>query len=143
MNDVLHRLAVALLLIGGFVTAAQPLGSPDLGQFISSYGAAEPGPFAWSVTRHYQYMLVLIGLTLALSAFVPALRMSAISFALLTKAGFVVISLSANGPMEALTRLSSVEMSLLCILLAAGGVFLREAWQEARWHGMLRLRPEA
>jgi hypothetical protein len=125
MNDLLHRTAVALLFIGGLLTAAQ------------AFFSLEPAPAAWSVVRHHQFMLVLVGSALALSAFVPALRLSATGFALLAQVGFVAISL-ADGSIPS----GWAEAGLLATLLLAGGVFLREARQEARWDRMLPLRSE-
>jgi hypothetical protein len=124
MNDLLNRTAVALLFIGGLLTAAQ------------AFFGLEPAPAAGSVVRHHQFMLVLVGAALALSAFIPALRLTAIGFALLAQAGFVVISL-ADGAIPS----GWAEAGLLAALLA-GGVFLREARQEARWDRMLPLRSE-
>lgn len=130
MNDLLHRAAVTLLLVGGLLTAAQ------------AFFSLEPAPATWPMVRHHQFMLVLVGSSLALSAFIPALRLSAIGFALLAQAGFVVISL-ADGSVHTFAPSAWAEAGLIAALLLAGGVFLREAWQEARWNRMLPLRSEA
>jgi len=122
MHELLHRLAVALLLVTGALTACSPfaMGLPS-------------DPQAAGLLVHWQFMLVLLGTGLVIAAFVASWRLPAVAAAIITKGAFLVIS-----PNSAV-----LEAALLLLLLVAAIVFAREAWQEARWDRMLPLRPEA
>jgi hypothetical protein len=121
MHELLHRLAVALLMVSGTLTACSPfaIGLPL-------------DPLAASLLAHWQLMLVLLGTGLVIAAFVPSWRLPAAAAAIISKAAFLVISPSA----------AVLEAALLLLLLVAAAVFAREAWQEARWDRMLPLRSE-
>ena len=122
MHELLHRLAVALLMVSGALTVCSPfaIGLPL-------------DPHAASLLAHWQFMLVLLGIGLVIAAFVPSWRLPAVALAIASKAAFLVIT----------PGVAALEVALLLLLVLAGAVFAREAWQEARWHGMLRLRSEA
>jgi hypothetical protein len=60
----------------------------------------------------------------------------------MSKADFLVIWRTVP-ELAAFPGVAALEGALLLLLLGAAAVFAREAWQEARWHGMLPLRPEA
>jgi hypothetical protein len=121
MHELLHRLAVALLLLAGALTACSPfaIGLPL-------------DPQAAGLLAHWQFMLVLLGTGLAIAAFVPSWRLPALAAAIITKGAFLVISPDA----------AVLEAGLLLLLLVAAVVLGREAWQEARWDRMLPLRSE-
>jgi hypothetical protein len=122
MHELLHRLAVALLVVAGALTASSPfaMGLP-------------PDPQAASLLAHWQFMLVLLGTGLLIAAFVASWRLPALAAAIITKGAFLVISPDA----------AVLEAGLLLLLLVAAVALGREAWQEARWDRMLPLRPEA
>jgi hypothetical protein len=121
MHELLHRLAVALLVVSGALTACSPfaIGLPV-------------DPYAASLLAHWQFMLVLLGIGLVVAAFVPSWRLPAVAVAIASKAAFLVITPGA----------SALETALLLLLLVAAVVFAREAWQEARWDRMLPIRSE-
>jgi hypothetical protein len=122
MHELLHRLAVALLLLAGALTACSPfaIGLPL-------------DPQAAGLLAHWQFMLVLLGTGLVIAAFVTSWRLPALAAAIITKGAFLVISPDA-----------AVLDAALCLLLLVAAVVLgREAWQEARWDRMLPLHPEA
>ena len=121
MHELLHRLAVALLLVSGALTACSPF---SIGLPLE--------PHAAGLLAHWQFMLVLLGTGLVVAAFVPSWRLPAVAVAIVSKAAFLVISPGA----------AVLEVALLLLLLVAAVVFAREAWQEARWDRMLPLRSE-
>jgi hypothetical protein len=129
MSDVLHRIAVISLLICGLSAVGMALGGTWM---------APPGGDGWaSIVNHRNFMVLVLGASLVLAAVLPALRMPSIAMALLTKFAFLALNWGAADSafwLEAGTGLA---------LLAAGGIFLREAWQDARWHGVLPSRPGA
>jgi hypothetical protein len=86
---------------------------------------------------YHQYVLLLLALTLAAAAFVPAMRFPAVGAAVVVKAGFVAIALAAPGaPGSSLYA----ELALLAGLLATAALLLREWQREARWDGRIRGR---
>ena len=89
MHDLFHRAAVGVLLIVGVLTGQSPLAGLDL----SPAALADPGalPMLWQL----QLMLGLLGAGLVLAAFLPAWRPAAVGGAILSKAGFLGISLGA------------------------------------------------
>ena len=125
MNIHLHRLAIAALLLCGL------LGSLPVWQ-------ANPAELE---VQHRDLMLGLLSATLVLSAFVPRLRLPALIASVLSKLAFLAVAVTTGG-----TGLVSdqvfFESVLTAVLLVAGIVLWREARQDARWHGMLRLDPE-
>jgi len=93
-------------------------------------------PLVW----HRQLLLGVLGAGLVLSACVPVLRLAAAGAAILSKLGFLAISLTAAAPV---TSSQWLEALLLVLLAAAASVFAREALQQARWDGVLPLRQES
>jgi hypothetical protein len=122
MHELLHRLAVALLLVSSALTACSPFA---LGLPVE--------PHAAGLLAHWQFMLVLLGTGLFIAAFVPSWRLPAVAVAIMSKAAFLVI----------FPGTAALEAALLLLLLVAAVVFAREAWQEARWDRMLPLRSES
>ena len=122
MHELLHRLAVALLLLAGALTASSPFA---IGLPLDSQVAG--------LLAHWQFMLVLLGTGLVIAAFVPSWRLPALAAAIITKGAFLVFSPDA----------AVLEAGLLLLLLVAAAVLGREAWQEARWDRMLPIRSES
>ena len=129
MSDVLHRIAVTFLLISGLAAVGLAFG----GTWMSP-----PADGGWaSVVNHRNFMVLVLGASLVLATVWPALRMPSIAMSLLTKFAFLALNWGTADPafwLEAATGLA---------LLAAGAIFVREAWQDARWHGVLPSRPGA
>ncbi len=126
MQDLTHRFAVAILLICGFLSA---IVIPwDAGHAVEA--------------RQLQFILGLLGASLVLSAFVPALRLPAVGASVLCKVGYLVLLWDGDG-FARMSPIVWVEAVMLLALGAAAVVLMREAWQEARWHGMLPWHPEA
>lgn len=122
MHELLHRLAVALLLVAGVLTAGAPfaVGLP-------------PDPQAAVLLAHWQFMRALLGVGLVIAAFLPSWRLPAVAVALICKGALLVVS----------PQVSGVAAAVLPALVVAAAVLAREAWQEARWDRMLPLRTEA
>ena len=134
MHDLFHRAAVGVLLLVGVLTSQSPLAGIDV----------TPSPFADSsampVVLQLQLMLGLLGAGLVLAAFVPALRLAAIGGGILSKAGFLAISLTSGAGLSASQW---QDAGLLLLLVGAAVVFIHEARQQARWDGVLPSRQEA
>jgi hypothetical protein len=126
MNTHLHRLAIAALLLCGLV-GALPVWQ------------ANPAELE---VQHRDLMLGLLSATLVLSAFVPRLRLPALVASVLSKVAFLAVAVTTGSSAELVSQQVFFESALTAILLAAGVVLWREARQDARWHGMLRLGPE-
>ncbi len=122
MHELLHRLAVALLVVSGVLTACAPFA---IGLPVDSEAAG--------LLAHWQFMLVLLGTGLVIAAFTPSWRLPVVTAAIITKGALLVFSPSAV----------VLEAGLVLLLLIAAVVFAREAWQEARWDRMLPVRSEA
>lgn len=122
MHELLHRLAVALLLVSGILTACAPF---SIGLPLD--------PQAAGLLAHWQFMLVLLGTGLVIAAFAPSWRLPVVTAAIITKGAFLVFSPNA----------AALEAGLVLLLAVAAIVFAREAWQEARWDRMLPVRSEA
>lgn len=135
MHDSSHRLALAMLLLAGCLTLALALGA------AAGLEPARPAdglliPLAW----HRHLLAVMIGVGLVVAAFVPALRFAAAAMAIVDKASFLAVSLAAGIPLDARHGLDA---ALLLPLVAAVALLAHSARQEARWEGVLPLRPEA
>ena len=137
MHDLSHRAAIALLVVCGLLTALLP--AAVVHALPLGAGGELVPPL---VLQHWQFMTGLLGAGLVLAAFWPSLRLPAIGAAILSKAAFAAIAVLAgpagSGPLLAV----AVELAWAALLLAAGAVFLREARQDARWHGMLPFQQE-
>jgi len=135
MHELLHRTALtalaaagALVWISPWLAGSAPVAGPDLA------GLAP-------LLAQRQFMLGLLGAGLLLALALPRLRLAAIAAALASKLAFLAIAwglASVPGPLAVAADGASV-----ALLLFAGAVFLREAWQQARWDGMLPLRTGA
>ncbi len=123
MHELLHRLAVALLMVSGALTACLPLAALGL--------PVEPG--VAGLLAHWQFMVVLLGTGLVAAVFIPSWRLAAVAVAIVSKVAFLVISPGT----------STLEAGLLGLLVFAAAVFVRETWQEARWDRMLPQRSGA
>jgi hypothetical protein len=124
----LHRFGIAVLLLSGLL-GVLPLWDA-------------PNPAVIEV-QHREVMLVLLSATLFLSAFASKLRLPAIAASVLSKLGFIVVAVATTSGGEPISTQVWLEVLLTGALVAAGIVFAREAWQEARWNGMLRIRLES
>jgi hypothetical protein len=131
MHDLLHRVAIALLIFCGLLTTLSSVG------FEATHpGAAGAVPVL--LVRHWEFMMGLLGVGLLLSAAMPSLRLPAVGAAAASKAAFVVLALGSG--IAGGAEVATVEFVSLALLLVAAAVFLREQRQEARWHGMLPSR---
>ncbi len=131
MYELLHRFAIAVLLAGGALTA---------GVYPEIWLPA--GSAAAGLLAHRHFMLVLLGTSLMVAAVLPSWRLPVVAAAVMSKADFLLVWRSV--PHLAISPGPAVlEATLLLLLLGAAAIFAREAWQDARWHGMLPLRPEA
>lgn len=135
MHDSSQRFAVAMLLLAGCATLVLSFGAAAALQQSPATGGAI-APLVW----HRQLLMAVLGAGLVAAAFVPGIRLVAGGAAILDKAGFLAASLVAGAPLGALQW---VDAALLAGLSAAAVVLARRARQEARWEGVLPLRPEA
>lgn len=90
---------------------------------------------------HQQFLSALLAAALVSAVFVRAIRLPVLGAALLSKLGFVVISLSAPGSSP--SALLLLDLIGIAALLCAGALLLRAERQQARWDRPLRTRLEA
>jgi len=128
MNAHLNRLGIAVLLATGVVGV------------FSIWQATNPAAVE---VQHRDFMLGLLSVALLFSAAVPQLRLPAISASVLSKLAFIAAAAATQAGGEAVPSQVWLEVLLTVALVAAGIVFAREAWQEARWNGMLPIRLES
>lgn len=129
MPELSHRLAVAALLVAGLLTAVPMLFPAD-------------ASLSLPLVQHRQFMQAMLAAGVLLAAFVPALRLAAIGAAVLSNGAFSAMTLLA-GPAPGWAPYAWPAAVSLVPLLFAGVVLAREAWQQARWDGVLPLRQEA
>lgn len=127
MPELSHRLAVAALLVAGLLTAV-PVLLPDSVSF--------------PLMQHRQFMQAMLAMGVCLSAFVPLLRLAAIAGALLSNGALVALGLAAGPLPQSLMLQVGIAAAALLPLLWAGVVLGREAWQQARWDGVIPLRQQ-
>jgi hypothetical protein len=137
MHDLTHRSALIVLVSCGVLSIVELPWNSTLSE-LSAYSYWGAG---WSVvqTQHWYFMLSILAAGLVVSAFVPALRMGAIGAAVLSKLAYIALGMDATG----LADLARLEAAMVLALLAAAAILAREAWQEARWNGMLPVRLES
>ncbi len=129
MNDLAHRVAVALLVACGLLSAALvPWDSGFAGVLLQA--------------QHRYFLVGLLGASLVLSAWLPALRPAAVAASLLSKLAFLALVLGSAAP-GVPDFVAYLEAAMALALAGAAAVLAREAWQEARWHGVLPLRSGA
>ena len=129
MHELFHRTALAALAAaGGLIWVSPWLAGP-------AWGAPT------TLLAQWQFMLGLLGAGLGLALFLPRLRAAAIAAALVSKLAFLAISWRLAAAVDPLAL--AADTSSVLLLVFAGAVFAREAWQQARWDGMLPLRTEA
>lgn len=139
MDDFLHRLAVMVLVISGLLSIAlvpwDPVSTESLNYFAGSWLAAQ--------AQHRELILTLLGVSLVISAVVPAVRLASMAASILSKVAFLGLTFANFSQVAALATEAWLEAGMVAALLASAAVFVREARQEARWNGMLPLRSEA
>ncbi|MEO7548605.1 MAG: hypothetical protein ABIT82_09295 [Ramlibacter sp.] len=134
MHDSSQRLAIAMLLLAGCSTLAISFSAPTGMQ--PAWAAGPLAPLVW----HRHLLLAVLGAGLLAAVFLPGLRVAAAIAAIVDKAGFLAASLVTGA---SLSRLQWVDAAMLAGLAVAAAVLARRARQEARWEGVLPLRPEA
>lgn len=142
MHDLAHRFAIALLVFCGLLSAALVPWDPGFAN-VQDYFSDSGGPWAVLQTQHRHFLLGLLGASLVLSAFVPALRAASLGASILSKLAYVGLALASVQHAGDLALAVWLEGAMALALMAAAAVLAREARQEARWHGVLPLRPEA
>lgn len=138
MHDILHRIATASLLVCGVLTTIGSVESIDASRSVADAAGAVP----LLLMQHWGFMMGLLGVGLLLATVLPSLRLPAVGAAVLSKMAFAAIALTSGAADAGGLPAVLFELAMLTLLLSAGAVFLREARQEARWHGMLPLRTE-
>ncbi|RZJ17207.1 MAG: hypothetical protein EOO54_16460 [Haliea sp.] len=135
MHDSPSRLAVAILLLAGFLTLIL---SFSAAAGMQPAGLSDPllVPLAW----HRHLWAAMIGGSLLVAVYVPRIRLAAATAAVLDKGAFLAVSWATGSPLD--TRLG-LDAAVLLVLVPALIVLGRLAWREARWEGVLPLRTEA
>jgi hypothetical protein len=132
MHELPHRFAVGVLLLSGALTACMP-----------ALVWMPMDSAAFTLVVQGQFMLALLGTAMLVAAFVASWRLPAVVAAIMSKSAVLVIWATAPDLVPPFPGAAALEGALLLLLMAGAAVFAREAWQEARWNGMLRLRLES
>ena len=129
MDTLPERVARALLLAVGLLS------------LIVLWDTAPAGGSARVALLHQQFLSALIAAALVSAVQMRALRLPVLAAALLSKLGFVAISLLTPG--FEVTPLLVLDLIGIAALLSAGALLLRAERQQARWDGPMRARLEA
>ncbi len=129
MDTLPERVARTLLLAVGLLS------------LITLWDSTPVGGSALVPLLHQQFLNALIALALISAVHLRAIRLPVLAAALLSKLGFVAISLLAPG--FAVTPLLVPDLLGIAALLCAGALLLRAERQQARWDGPVRARLEA
>ncbi|MDP1741343.1 hypothetical protein [Polaromonas sp.] len=129
MDTLPERVARTLLLAVGLLS------------LMTLWDTTPAGGAALVPLLHQQFLSALIAAALVSAVFARAIRLPVLAAALLSKLGFVAISLLAPG--FAATPLLVLDLIGIAALLSAGVLLLRAERQQARWDGPMRTRLEA
>lgn len=129
MDTLPERVARTLLLAVGLLS------------LITLWDTTPAGGAALVPLLHQQFLSALLAAALVSAVFARALRVPVLAAALLSKLGFVAISLLTPG--LAATHLVVLDLIGIAALLCAGALLLRAERQQARWDGAMRPRLEA
>lgn len=122
MDTLPERVARTLLLAVGLLS------------LIALWDTAPAGGAPLVPLLHQQFLTALLAAALISSVHLRALRLPVLSAALLSKLGFVAISLLTPG-FDA-THLVVLDLMGIAALLCAGALLLRSERQQARWDGL-------
>ena len=128
MDTLPERVARTLLLAVGLLS------------LIALWDSTPAGGSALVPLLHQQFLSALLALALISAVHLRALRLPVLAAALLSKLGFVAISLLTPG--FAATPLLVLDLIGIAALLSAGALLLRAERQQARWDGPMRPRLE-
>lgn len=128
MDTLPERVARALLLAAGLLS------------LIALWDTQPAGGAARVPLLHQQFLSALLATALIGTAHLRVIRLPVLVAALLSKAGFVAISLLTPG--FAATPLVVLDLIGIAVLLCAGALLLRAERQQARWDGPMRAHLE-
>lgn len=129
MDTLPERVARALLLAVGVLS------------LIALWDAQPSGGAALVPLLHQQFLSALLAAALIGTAHLRSIRLLVLAAALLSKLGFVAISLLTPG--FAATPVVVLDLIGIAALLGAGALLLRAERQQARWDAPMRARLEA
>ncbi|MBD2465485.1 hypothetical protein H6G89_31285 [Oscillatoria sp. FACHB-1407] len=132
MAKLSRRIAIALLVVIGMLTA-----SPSITAFHSSgitalYGVVLENNAALLLVRHRQIILGLLGATLICGAFFDSLRMMAITVNVLSKSVFLALSLTTSTLTPGLQQIVYFDVVSIVLLLISAFIFLQLIFQSRR-----------
>lgn len=129
MDTLPERVARTLLLAVGLLS------------LLTLWDSTPAGGSALVPLLHQQFLSALLALALISAAQLRAIRLPVLAAALISKLGFVGISLLTPG--FAATPVVVLDLIGIAALLSAGTLLLRAERQQARWDGPMRARLEA
>ena len=126
---MLERLTTVLLLLVALVHLLPTLGVLSAERLQVLYGIAVDDANLEVLMRHRAVLFGLLGVFIAVAAFLPALQSAAFAAALVSILSFLLLAAAADGLNEALRRV--VVADLLALAALAGAAFAY--W--LRWRG--------
>lgn len=110
-----YIIAISLLL-GAFIHLLPMVGVIGAEQLARLYGVALTDPDLLILMRHRAVLFGLLGVFLAVAAFVPALRTAAFIAGLVSAGSFLVIALGAGGYNAQLGRVVTADVVAVAVL---------------------------
>lgn len=122
----LDRVATALLLLVGAVNLLPGFIAFAPSRITTAYGVSVDGPDSADLTvllRHRAVLLGLVGLSMIFAAFVPSLRIPAVTAAAISMGSFLLLAYSTSGLNSATMRVARIDIVAI-VLLAVAAVLI-------------------
>lgn len=120
--DIKALSATLILLAVGVVNILPGLVALLPDRMVALYGIAVDGASMAMLMRHRAVLLACVGLGLWAAAFVPALRLPALTFAALSKLSFLALYLMTPGLTSELRQVAAVDVVALVLLAVAAAL---------------------
>ena len=132
MAKLSRKIAIALLVMIGVLTASPIMTAFNPNGITALYGVALENDAALLLVRHRQILLGLLGATLVCGAFWGSLRMMAITINVLSKSAFLVFSLTTSTLTPGLQRIVYFDVVSIVLLLMSAFIFFQHISQSRR-----------
>lgn len=122
----LDRLTTALFVLLGAVNLLPGFVAFAPARITTAYGVSIEGADLTVLLRHRSVLLGLVGLALLYAAFVPSLRMPAVTAGAISMGSYLVLAYSASGLNSATMRVARIDIVALMLLAVAALLVWRQ-----------------
>ena len=125
----LDRVATALLLLVGAVNLLPGFVAVAPSRITTAYGVSVDGADSADLTvllRHRAVLLGLVGLSLICAAFVPSLRIPAVTAGVISMGAFLLLAYSTSGLNSATMRVARIDVAAIVLLAVAAVLVWRK-----------------